>query len=185
MATSFTYEWTNGSNSNYGIRFTISQTNNESNNTSTIAITGLQIKGPGITIILDGELWINGQKAWEADMGRGTHVQWVSGWTTEDVGSYNTITIPHNADGSITITLTLKPHDYSQFFICNSNGSALSGFGTGSNSISKTGTANNVGKVRIYTSSGWVSATPYVYTSSGWKKAIPYVYTSSGWTKAK
>lgn len=42
-------------------------------------------------------------------------------------------------------------------------------------------TKTEAGSVRIYTSSGWTRATPYVYTSSGWKKAIPYVYTSSGW----
>lgn len=40
------------------------------------------------------------------------------------------------------------------------------------------------GSVRIYTSSGWKNAVPYVYTSSGWKVAQPYVYTSSGWKLA-
>lgn len=38
------------------------------------------------------------------------------------------------------------------------------------------------GLVRIYTSSGWQMAIPYVY-SSGWKQAIPYVY-SSGWKQS-
>lgn len=35
------------------------------------------------------------------------------------------------------------------------------------------------GVVKIYTSSGWVNAIPYVY-SSGWKQCIPYCY-SGGW----
>lgn len=41
------------------------------------------------------------------------------------------------------------------------------------------------GRVKIYTSNGWVSAIPWVYTSSGWVKAKPWVYTSSGWQRAK
>ena len=52
-------------------------------------------------------------------------------------------------------------------------------------SITVTCTYEESGKVRIYTSSGWVSATPWVYTSSGWVKAKPWVYTSSGWQRAK
>lgn len=51
---------------------------------------------------------------------------------------------------------------------------------TGSNSW----TLPSAGGVRIYTSSGWKTAIPYVYTSSGWKVAQPYVYTSSGWKLA-
>lgn len=41
-------------------------------------------------------------------------------------------------------------------------------------------TSSDAGMVRIYTSSGWKQAIPYVYTSGGWKQAIPYVY-SGGW----
>lgn len=37
----------------------------------------------------------------------------------------------------------------------------------------------NEGVVKIYTSSGWVNAIPYIY-SSGWKQCIPYCY-SGGW----
>lgn len=184
MAT-HTFEFTSG---NYGVRFIITQTPNESNNTSTITLTDLYIKAPGQTVILDGQLWINGQKLWYANVYQGTHVQWVSGWTQEDVGSTGTtITVPHNDDGSLTITASLYEEYYTssnRFYITDQNGNGLAYWANGT-SQSITGTANNVGKVRIYTSSGWVSATPYVYTSSGWKKAIPYVYTSSGWTKAK
>ena len=39
------------------------------------------------------------------------------------------------------------------------------------------------GKVWIYTSSGWVQATPYIYTSGGWVQATPYIYTSGGWVQ--
>ena len=178
----YTFEFTNG---NYGVRFVISQTPNESNNTSTISISQLFIKGPGVKVVLDGQLYINNQHVWTASMYHGTHVRYVSGWTSEDVGSYTTISVPHNSDGSLTITLTLKPNDYSGFLICKtSDGSVYASLGNGT-AQSQAGTANNVGKVRIYTSSGWVSATPYVYTSSGWVKAIPYVYTSSGWQRAK
>lgn len=45
-------------------------------------------------------------------------------------------------------------------------------------------TLPSAGGVRIYTSSGWKTAIPYIYTSSGWKVAQPYVYTSSGWKLA-
>ena len=38
------------------------------------------------------------------------------------------------------------------------------------------------GLVKIYTSSGWVNAVPYVY-SNGWQQCLPYVY-NSGWTMA-
>ena len=41
------------------------------------------------------------------------------------------------------------------------------------------GSVSSAGLVRIYTSSGWKTAIPYVY-SGGWKQAIPYVY-SGGW----
>ena len=181
MAT-HTFEWTSGS---YGIRFIINQTPNESNNTSTISISQLFINAPSITLMLDGQLRINGQHVWTASMYHGTHVQYVSGWTEEAVGTQTTITVPHNADGSLTITLSLHSNDYNGFLICDYPGGYRKAGWDNGTSQSKAGTANNVGKVRIYTSSGWVSATPYVYTSSGWVKAIPYVYTSSGWTKAK
>ena len=41
------------------------------------------------------------------------------------------------------------------------------------------------GLIKIYTSSGWKNAIPYIYTGStnGWKMALPYVYKNStdGW----
>ena len=41
------------------------------------------------------------------------------------------------------------------------------------------GSVSTAGAVRIYTSSGWKTAIPYVY-NGGWKQAIPYVY-NGGW----
>lgn len=52
-------------------------------------------------------------------------------------------------------------------------------------SVTVTCTYEEGGRVKIYTSNGWVSAIPWVYTSSGWVKAKPWVYTSSGWQRAK
>ena len=181
MAT-HTFEWTSG---DYGIRFIINQTNNPDANTSTLSISELYIKGPGVSVMLDGSLQINGQTAWTANMYEGTHIEWVSGWTATTVGTQTAVTVPHNDDGSLTITLTLKPRAYSGFLICDyPGGSKIVSWSDGT-SQSQAGVANDVGRVNIYTSSGWVKAIPYVYTSSGWVKAIPYIYTSSGWTKAK
>ena len=178
----YTFQWVKG---NYGIRFIITQNPNESNNTSTVFISGLQIYGPGKTVMLDGQLYINGQHAWTASMYHGTHVQYVSGWTDETVGTSNTLTIPHNEDGTLTLTLTLQANEYGAFHICDyPDGNSLCSWTNGT-AQHETATPINVGKVSIYTSSGWVKATPWVYTSSGWVKAIPYVYTSSGWQRAK
>ena len=83
MAT-HTFEWTSG---DYGIRFIINQTNNPDANTSTLSISELYIKGPGVSVMLDGSLQINGQTAWTANMYEGTHIEWVSGWTATTVGT--------------------------------------------------------------------------------------------------
>lgn len=42
-------------------------------------------------------------------------------------------------------------------------------------------TSSDAGSVRIYTSSGWKQAVPYIYTNGSWKQTIPYIYSSGGW----
>lgn len=175
------------SEGNGNIRITYTQTRNEDNNTSTIAITNVEgmLTNYTLTIALDGVIQVNGQTVFTADAYQGTHVKWMSSGTYYSFGSGSTITVPHNDDGSLTLTFKLIKNDHSGFlFMRTDTGASVKTFTNGI-TTSATATANNVGKVRIYTSSGWVSATPYIYTSSGWTKAIPYVYTSSGWTKAK
>lgn len=185
---SYVYTFTD-STGKYGVRFTISQTNNEEANTSTISITKFEVLTPGYnSFILDGSLYIGNTRIWYSSAYEGTYTGWCNTWSDQGVTNATTVTVNHADDGSLNLTLTLKNYgsDYTKgFLFMNYNTTGADAWITNGTTSTQTLTENNVGKVRIYTSSGWVSATPYVYTSSGWKKAIPYVYTSSGWTKAK
>lgn len=98
------------------------------------------------------------------------------------------VTVKNGTSYTITANqavLNYLAEGYNYIVICNFEASAYtSGYEYSYSYINATGatcsyTTDSAGAVRIYTSSGWKRAIPYVY-SGGWKQAIPYVY-SGGW----
>ena len=129
------------SEGNGNIRITYTQTRNEDANTSTIAITNVEgmLTNWTLTVALDGIIQVNGQTVFTANSYHGTHVKWVSAGTYYSFGAGNSVTIPHNSDGNLTLTFKLLKNQYSGFlFMRTDTGASVKTF---TNGISTTATA--------------------------------------------
>ena len=118
-------------------------------------------------------------------------------WDTRDGNAYYSningssqasFEIPYGTTSTKTNTVTISGLSLapgSTYYIYLHNNGARVGQIYHITNVVATCTYEEGGRVKIYTSNGWVPAIPWVYTSSGWVKAKPWVYTSSGWQRAK
>lgn len=140
-------------------RFEWSATQNQANNTSTIAWT-LSALGYGGWV---AERTVNLVAGGATRFYKTDRVQRYPG--TVATGSF---TITHDSAGNASFSATLQVAIYD---------SSITGAGSGSWALNRI----NRGIVYICTSYGWTQYQPYIYLASGWTLYQPYIYTSSGW----
>lgn len=92
-------------------------------------------------------------------------------WYEFAVPSNPTVTVPHNSDGSVTLTFSVGVNDYSRFYFIKGDGTSSYCHIDSGTSVSAAGTKIDRGIVRIYTSDGWKETIPYIYTGGEWRQA--------------
>lgn len=166
----------------FTLRVHYSETYDNASNTSSVAITKLQVAGSqywGASHYPDGTIQINGITAVTMSANQGTHHVSLDGQNTfYDVsGTLGSVTgIVHADDGSKNISISVSVTGHT---LDGTNGTGW----TVTSSSTVTLTTISVGYIYIDNGSGFDAYQCYIDNGSSWERYIPYIDNGSSWDK--